>query len=96
MQGKKKKSFCKILKHLTRKLDLFGRDMDSAYNIEGIKLFKTLFGTFLSIIFLGMLVNYTIYKFDNMRQFNDTNITTSQQENFYSDEFIVRGAKGSF
>ena len=96
MQGKKKKSFCKILKHLTRKLDLFGRDMDSAYNIEGIKLFKTLFGTFLSIIFLGMLVNYTIYKFDNMRQFNDTNITTSQQENFYSDDHIVRGAKGAF
>ena len=91
MQGKNKRSTCKLLKDFITKFDLFGRDMDSIYQIEGIKLFKSLFGTFLSIFFVGILLNYKIYKFNNMRQYNDTNITTSQQENFFSDEFIMKG-----
>ena len=96
MQEKNKRSICEVLKQFIMKFDLFGREMDSAHNYANIKLFKNIFGTVLSIIFLGLLLNYTVYKFDNMRRFNDTNILTSQQENFYSDDFIVKGEKGSF
>ena len=78
MQGKKKKTVCQVLKKVVLSFDLFGRDMDSQYDIDGIKLFKTFFGTFLSILFLGILILYTIYKFESMRLFNDTNITTSE------------------
>ena len=78
------------------KLDLFGRDMDSVYNIEGIKLFKSLFGTVLSIIFLAVLLNYTVYKFESMKEYNDTNLFTSNQENYYSEDSILKGAKESF
>ena len=48
--------------------------MDSEYNYANIKLFKSLFGTILSIIFVGLLLNYTVYKLENMRTVNDTNI----------------------
>ena len=77
MQGKKKKTVCQVLKKIVLSFDIFGRDMDSQYDIDGIKLFKTFFGTILSILFLGILINYTIYKFESMMLFNDTNITTS-------------------
>ena len=47
-------------------------------------------------MFLGVLLNYAVYKYDSMRRFNDTNITTSLEEHFYKDDFIVKGAKGAF
>ena len=96
MQVKTKRSICENLKQLFMKFDFFGREMDSAHNYANLKLFKSLFGTILSILFFGTLLNYTVYKFDNMRKFDDTNIMMSQQENFFSDEFIVKGTKGSF
>ena len=70
--------------------------MDSAYNIEGIKLFKSLFGTVLSIIFLAVLLNYTVYKFNSMKDFNDTNLFTSHQENYFAEDAILKGGRDSF
>ena len=49
-----------ILDKVVLSFDIFGRDMDSQH--IGIKLFKTYFGTILSMLFMGMLLNYTIYK----------------------------------
>ena len=94
--GKQKRSCCQKVKEVLLKLDLFGRDMDSAYNIEGIKLFKSLFGTVLSIIFLAVLLNYTVYKFNSMKDFNDTNLFTSHQENYFAEDTILKGGKDSF
>ena len=74
---KKNTSVCKTMQKLLEKLDLFGRNMDSEHNYANKKLFKSLFGTVLSIIFVGLVLNYAFYKFENMIEVTDTNITTS-------------------
>ena len=65
---KKNKSACEVLKGSFKRFDLFGSEMDSDHNYANIQLFKSLFGTILTIIFLGLILNYTVYKFENMRR----------------------------
>ena len=50
----------------------------------------------MSIMFLGVLLNYAVYKYDSMRRFDDTKVITSLEEHFYSDDFRVKGTKGAF
>ena len=95
----KRKSFCKVLVKFLVKFDLFGRDLDSQHNFANIKLFKTLFGALLSVLFLSTLTMYSIFKFKTMLLFNDTNINQSVQEYFYSSDpsvFNITAKKGSF
>ena len=81
----KSKSFPTHLSDIIVKFDVFGRALDDQHNFANIKLFKTLFGTFLSITFIGILATYTAYKFDNMQRYNDTNIQQSVQQSYYTD-----------
>ena len=74
VKAKKNKSVYEVLKEMFKNLDFLGSEMDSQHNYANIKLFKSIFGTILSIIFVGLLLNYTIYKLENMRTVNDTNI----------------------
>ena len=64
MVQKKKRTNCDKLKDLIARFDIFGADMDALYNVEAIKLFKTVFGAVLTVIFLSILINYTIYKYE--------------------------------
>ena len=70
----KRRSACQVLFDVIVKFDIFGRDMDSQHNFANIKLFKTVLGALLSVLFLGTLAVYSVYKFNNMTLYNDTNI----------------------
>ena len=85
----KKKSITSHLKSVIVKFDVFGRALDEKHNHTHIKLFKTIFGALLSVSFIVILATYTVYKFDNMRRYNDTNIQQSIQENYYTDRHPV-------
>ena len=96
-QQKKKRPICEVLKKLLKKFDILGGGMDDAHNYANERIpFRNLFGTVLTIIYIGVLLNYLVYKYDSMLRFNDTNITQSMQEHFFPDNFKVKGAKEGF
>ena len=59
-------------------------------------MFKTIFGAILSVSFIVILATYTLYKFDNMKRYNYTNIQLSIQENYYTDRHPVKAKKNHF
>ena len=71
--------------------------MDAGHNYANDSIsFKTIFGASLSIIYIGVLLNYLVYKYDSMIKFTDTNILQSVEEHYFPDDYIVKGTKGSF
>ena len=60
------------------KFDLFGYILDKK-QVDGLKLYRSVFGTLITLIFLAVLIFYTIFKYNALRFYNDTNIMTSVQ-----------------
>ena len=80
-----------------KKFDILGGALDHEHNYANESIpFRTLFGAVISIIYIGVLLNYLVYKYDSMIKFNDTNISQSVEEHYFSDDYIVKGTKGSF
>ena len=64
------------LYHTVTKLDLFGHHMDNNHN-DGIKIYRSIFGSIISVIFVVILTLYTGFKYDTLVNFNDTTILIS-------------------
>ena len=62
---------------VVKEFDMFGSEMDAQFAIDDIHLYKSFLGTFLTVIFLTVMGLYTIYKYEVMRMYNDTNVMTS-------------------
>ena len=65
-------------------------------HIDGIKIYRSILGSTLSIIFFVVLAMYTLFKFESLLKYNDTNIMLSSQENYFSEEDIFKGGKDKF
>ena len=76
--------------------DLFGKEMDDQFQIDDIHLYKSILGTLLTVFFISLMGLYTIYKYQIMVTYNDTNVMTSLQENFFSYEYNMKGEKDNF
>ena len=50
--------------------------MNNNHN-DGIKIYRTVLGATLSIIFFVVLAMYTVFKFESLLKYNDTNIMLS-------------------
>ena len=81
-----------MLRDIVLKFDLFGQILDEEHR-DGLKIYRSLFGTALSIFFFTILILYTVFKYQSMNKYNDTNIMISYQENFYTDRDILQGGK---
>ena len=65
-------------------------------HLDGIKIYRSILGTILSMIFFVVLAMYTVFKFESLLKYNDTNIMLSQQENYFSEEDIFKGGENNF
>ena len=92
---KRARSPCSQIRDIAVRLDLFGYVLDKK-QIDGLKLYRSIFGTLLTLVFLTILVGYTVYKYNSMRLYNDTNIMTSVYESYYSDDFVFTAGKHAF
>lgn len=65
-------------------------------HLDGIKIYRSILGAILSMIFFIVLAMYTVFKFESLLKYNDTNIMLSQQENYFSEEDIFKGGENNF
>ena len=65
-------------------------------NNDGVRIYRNLFGTFVSVSFVLIMLLYTSEKFRSLYQYNDTSILISTQEGYFTDEYVLKGGKGNF
>ena len=75
---------------------MFGSEMDAQFQIDDIHLYKSIFGTVLTVFFITLMGLYTIYKYQIMVSYNDTNVMTSLEENYFDYDYAIKGQKGNF
>ena len=69
--------------------------MDNNHN-DGIKIYRSILGAFISVIFVVILTLYTWFKYDTLINYNDTSILISTEEGNYTEKDIFVGGKGFF
>ena len=89
------KSPCAKLREITVKFDLFGFMLDKK-QLDGLSLYKSILGTLVTLIFLTILLLYSIYTYNSMRLYNDTNIMISTYENYFDDDYVFTARKNGF
>ena len=60
---------------------------------DGLKLYRSVFGAVITIALVCLLMLYTVYKYNALIHYNDTNIMSSVYENYYTDENVFKGGK---
>ena len=87
LQVKKRIGICTKLKNAITEFDMFGGEMDAQFQIDDIHLYKSILGTVLTVVFITLMGLYTIYKYQIMVSYNDTNVMTSLQENYFDYDY---------
>ena len=93
---KKPRSCCSQIHDITIKFDLFGSLLDRDQIVDGLRLYRSIFGTLITIAFFTVLITYSIFKYNAMKLYNDTNIMNSVYESYYDDDYIFKGGKNKF
>ena len=87
MKEKRAKSFCSLLYDIAIKFDFFGYLLDKR-RLDGLSLYRSLVGTLASLTFFVVLMLYASYTYNSMRLYNDTNVMTSNYENYYTEDDV--------
>ena len=93
--NKKPRTDCQKLHDTIIKIDLFGSIMDKENN-DGVRIYRSIFGAFISVAFVVVLALYTGEKFYTLMKYNDTSILISSQEGYYTAKDVFKGGKGKF
>ena len=95
MNRQRKKGHCPLLYKSVIRLDLFGYILEKKTE-DGLKLYKSLVGSLMSVTLLVVMMLYTVYKYNAMLRYNDTNLMVSEQTGAYTDKDIFKGGKENF
>ena len=95
MNRQKKKGSCNILYRTIIRLDLFGYILEKKHT-DGLKLYRSLMGSVMSVTLLIVMMLYTVYKYNAMLRYNDTNLMVSEQTGAYTDKDVFKGGKDHF
>ena len=58
-------------------MDLFGYILEKKH-MDGLKLYRSLVGSVMSVSLLVIMMLYTVYKYSAMLRYNDTNLMVSE------------------
>ena len=68
---------CSLLYRAVIRMDLFGYILEKKHT-DGLKLYRSLVGTVMSVTLLIVMMLYTMYKYNAMLRYNDTNLMVSE------------------
>ena len=68
----------------------------NAENNDGVRIYRNLFGAFVSVAFVVVMLLYTGEKFYALSKYNDTSILISTQEGFFTDKVSFPAGRGKF
>ena len=68
----------------------------NAENNDGVRIYRNLFGAFVSVAFIVIMLLYTGAKSYALSQYNDTSILISTQEGYYTDKEKFKGGRDNF